>query len=267
MNRVALDAAYNNGLAVADSPAWLAKWRARSDVIREQPGAKLDIAYGPKPKERLDYFSCGRDDAPLFVFLHGGYWQRNDKEMFAFVTEGPRAREIDCAIVGYTLAPEASLTEIVGQIKHALSFLADRANGLPFDRKRLIVGGWSAGGHLTASVADHPAIHGGLSISGIFDLEPISLNYLNEALKLTPLEIEKLSPIRQPLQNKPMFLAAGANELSELRRQSKIYFERAEQEKKQVEMRILPGHHHSSILEELFEKNGALTEALRQLAG
>lgn len=266
MNRVALDAAYNNSLAVADSPAWLAKWRARSDAIRRQPSAKLDIVYGSKPKERLDYFSSGRDGAPLFVFLHGGYWQRNDKEMFAFVTEGPRAREIDCAVIGYTLAPEASLSEIVEEIKRALSFLAGQTNGLSFDRKRLIVGGWSAGGHLTASVADHPAFQGGLAISGIFDLEPVSLNYLNDALKLTPREIEELSPIKQPLQDKPIFLAAGAKELSELRRQSKIYFERAEKEKKKVEMRILSGHHHYSILEELFEKNGALTEALVQLA-
>lgn len=266
MNRAALDAAYNNSLAVADSPDWLAKWRARSDAIRRQPGAKLDIVYGTKPKERLDYFSSGQNAAPLFVFLHGGYWQRNDKEMFAFVTEGPRQHAIDCAVVGYTLAPEASLTEIVGEIKRALSFLAGSANGLAFDRKRLIVGGWSAGGHLTASVADHPAFHGGLAISGIFDLEPISLNYLNENLKLTPFEIESLSPLKHLRRNKkPMFLAVGENELSELKRQSHVYFEKEKSEGAHILMQTLQGHHHYSTLDELFEENGILTEAVVKL--
>ena len=72
--------------------------------------------YGGRPRDRLDYFSCGRSTAPLFVFIHGGYWQRNEKEAFAFVAEGPLPHGIDVAAIGYTLAPEARLAEIVAEM-------------------------------------------------------------------------------------------------------------------------------------------------------
>src|ERR1700740_893847 len=90
MARAPLDAAYNNSAAVAESQEWVARWRARSAEIRAEPNARLDIAYGARPRAKLDYFPAGRARAPLFVFIHGGYWQRNDKDGFSFVSDGPR---------------------------------------------------------------------------------------------------------------------------------------------------------------------------------
>ncbi len=135
MDRPALDAAYNNAAAVADSQDWVARWRARSAEVRASPGARLDIPYGPRPRARLDYLPCGRKQAPLFVFIHGGYWQRNDKETFAFVADGPSAHGIDVAIPGYTLAPEVRLTDIVEEMRQALTFLSDNAGDLGFDNR------------------------------------------------------------------------------------------------------------------------------------
>src|SRR5580704_9661349 len=166
MDRAALDAAYDNSAAVADSQDWLARWRERSAKLRAGAGARLDVAYGPKPRTRLDYFASGATRAPLFVFVHGGYWQRNEKESFCFVAEGPRAHGVDVALVGYTLAPQARLTEIVAEIFQSLTFLSQHAGDFGFDAKRIHVGGWSAGGHLTAAVAGHPAFRGGMPISG-----------------------------------------------------------------------------------------------------
>jgi len=100
MDRAALDAAYNNTAAVADSPDWLARWEKLSAAVRSGPRARLDIACGDRPRARFDYFACGALKPPLFVFIHGGYWQRNDKNMFAFVAEGPRAHGIDVALLG-----------------------------------------------------------------------------------------------------------------------------------------------------------------------
>src|SRR5271157_1537399 len=164
MDRAALDAAYNNSAAVADSSAYLDRWRRRSALVRAMPDARLDLGYGTRPRARLDYFPSGEPHAPLFVFIHGGYWQRNEKETFAFIAEGPRAHGIDVALVGYTLAPEARLSQIVEEIRQALTFLAARADDFGFDAGALFVGGWSAGGHLTAVVCDHPAVRGGLPI-------------------------------------------------------------------------------------------------------
>src|SRR5262252_1069932 len=127
MDRAALDAAYNNSAAVADSQAWVARWRARSAEIRAEPSARLDVVYGARPRAKLDYFPAGRARAPLFVFIHGGYWQRNDKDGFSFVADGPRPHGIDVALVGYTLGPEVRIGEIVGEMRDALTFLAAKA--------------------------------------------------------------------------------------------------------------------------------------------
>jgi len=266
MDRAALDAAYNNGAAVADSADWLARWRELSAAVRASPRARLYIPYGSRPRARFDYFSCGTARAPLFVFIHGGYWQRNDKDMFAFLADGPRAHGIDVAVVGYTLAPEARLTDIVEEIRQALSVLRERAGEFGFDRDRLFVGGWSAGGHLTAIVSDHPASRGGLPISGIFDLEPIALNYLNEKLALDASEIATLSPVRVLRdRSPPLRLFVGSDELPELRRQSASYAEAARGRGLPVALTVLPARHHYSILDELARPDGAITRALVEL--
>ena len=266
MDRPALDAAYNNSAAVADSADWVARWRARSAEVRASSAARLDIAYGPRPRARLDYLPSGRKQAPLFVFIHGGYWQRNDKETFAFVADGPRAHGIDVAVLGYTLAPEVRLTDIVEEMRQALTFLSDNAGDLGFDRNAIFVGGWSAGGHLTAAVADHPSFRGGLPISGIFDLEPIALNYLNEKLSLDQTEIATLSPLRTlPDRGPPLRLAVGGAELPELRRQSQEFADAAQARGLPVRLSVLPGHHHFSILDEIARPDGALTRELVDL--
>ena len=267
MDRAALDAAYTNSAAVADSADWLARWRERSAAVRAEANARLDIAYAKRPRTRLDYFPSGAARAPLFVFIHGGYWQRNEKETFAFVADGPRAHGIDVALPGYTLAPDVRLTDIVAEIRAALSGLAERAGEFGFDRERLFVGGWSAGGHLTAAVADHPACRSGIPISGIFDLEPIALNYLNEKLRLDANETASLSPLRVlPGRMAPLRLFVGGDELPELKRQSADYSEAARARGLPVTLTVLPAHHHFSILDEICRPDGAITRALVDMA-
>jgi arylformamidase len=266
MDRAALDAAYNNTAAVADSPDWLARWEKLSAAVRSGPRARLDIAYASRPRARFDYFACGTLKPPLFVFIHGGYWQRNDKSVFAFVAEGPRAHGIDVALLGYTLAPQARLADIVAEVRRALTVLCERADDLGFDRDRLFVGGWSAGGHLTAIVSDHPAFRGGVPISGIFDLEPIALNYLNEKLALDASEIATLSPLRVLRERAPpLRMFVGGDELPELKRQSAMYAEAARERGLPVALTVLPGRHHYSILDELAQPDGTIARALTQL--
>ena len=266
MDRATLDAAYNNGAAVADRADWIARWKEKSAQVRAASGARLDVAYGPRPRERFDYLPSGTAKAPLLMFIHGGYWQSNEKDMFAFVSEGPRARGIDVAMLGYTLAPDVTLTDIVAEMHQAVSYLHQHAGNFGFDRDRIFVAGWSAGGHLTAAVAPHPAIRGGIPISGIFDLEPISLNYLNEKLSLSAEEIATLSPLRaMTSQSPPLWVTVGGGELPELRRQSKEFAEAGKQRGLPFRLTELPGHHHFSILDEIAKPDGALTNMLVEL--
>jgi len=266
MDRTALDAAYDNLGAVKDSQDYRVRWWEASAAIRREPESRLNLRYGTRPRGTLDYFPSGETTAPLFVFIHGGYWQRNEKERFSFVATGPRAHGINVAVPGYTLAPDARLTDIVAEIRQALTFLVEGADDLGFDSKAIFVAGWSAGGHLTAVVSDHPAVRAGLPISGIFDLEPIALGALNDKLSLDEDEIVKLSPLRcLPMRMPPLRLFVGGAELPELRRQSEAYAHAASARGLPVSLTVLPGHHHFSILDELSHPNGALTRALRDL--
>jgi arylformamidase len=266
MDRAALDAAYNNSAAVADNPAWLESWRTRSAAARQAEEVRLDIPFGPLERTKLDYFPSGEKNAPLLVFIHGGYWIRNSRDMFSFLAVGPNAHGVNFTSVGYTLAPQASLSQIAGEITTCLTWLADHAAELGFDRDKIFVSGWSAGGHLAAMAGEHPAVAGALPISGIFDLEPLSMNYINDALQFTQDEVETLSPLRRLGKAKvPMRLVAGGNELPELQRQTRDYAQAARALGLKAGDEVLPDHHHFSILDELAKPDGGITRALLRL--
>ena len=263
IDREALDAAYNNSAAVTGSAEIVAGWRKVSAKIRTRPSARLDISCGERPRMTLDYFPCSVPNAPLFAFIHGGYWQRNDKNGFSVFALGPLAHGIDVAMLGYTLAPEAHLGTIVNEISDALDHLGSHAGDFGFDSSRLFVGGWSAGGHLTAMMLSHPHVRGGLAISGIFDLEPIALSYLNEPLSLSKDQIAELSPILLIDSSlAPVRVVFGGEELSELRRQSEDYAAAAGAAGMSVSLRTAQGCNHFTMLEELREPDGGLTQDL-----
>lgn len=266
MTRSELDAAYNNGAAVKNSEQKLAEWTARGAATRARAGALLDLAYGPRPRNKIDIVPCGRSGAPLFAFIHGGYWQRNSKEVFACMAEGPLARGFDAALIGYTLAPDASLTEIVGEARTAVRWLRAKGPALGIASSKFILCGWSAGAHLTAvALADADA---GLAISGLYELEPCRLNYVNDKLKLTPDEQVALSPIRNlPAASPPLAVAYGTGELPEMQRQSRDYAASRRAAELPTQELPLAGHDHYSILEQLAHPDGALTRCLVELAG
>ncbi len=141
MDRAALDAAYNNSAAVQNSAEKVADYTERSARFRAKNSGLLDLAYGPKPRNRIDIFRSGPKNAPLFVFIHGGYWLRNSKETFACTAEGPLAHGIDVAMIGYTLAPDAKLTEIVEEIRAAMRVLRTEGPKLSVNKNGTILSG------------------------------------------------------------------------------------------------------------------------------
>jgi len=256
MSQAELDAAYNNMAAFSDSATRLAEWTIRSAALRAQQTGELDLPYGPLPKNRFDVFRCGRQAAPLVVFIHGGWWQRNSKEVFSCLASGPMALGFDVAMLGYTLAPEATLPQIVAEISAGLDAVA--AHQLTIGRPtQCILTGWSAGGHLTAMAMDHPAVRVGVPISGVFDLEPIRLSYINDKLGLAASEVEAVSPIHRAMPDKPLTLVYGCRELPELQRQSADFAAA-----KQLDVLALEGHDHFSILEEIAAPEGAIARLL-----
>jgi arylformamidase len=266
MDRAALDAAYNNAAAVADSAAFIAKWERQSGDFRAAMPDRLDLRYGPAERQRLDFFAAAPRRAPTLLFIHGGYWQNRAKELFSFVAVGPLALGINVALVGYTLAPEARLDRIVGECRGALRWLGANLAGLDGDPGQIYVAGWSAGGHLTAMLMDEPLVKGAMAISGIYDLEPIRLNYLNDRLRLDEAEARRNSPLLHLPDEAPrLMISVGGNELPELRRQSEAYHAAWTGKGLPAEVVPLPGRHHFTALEELARPDGVLTEALATL--
>jgi arylformamidase len=259
------DAAYDNTKAVANSSALIAARNAASAAFRAAHAGALDIPYGPGERTRIDLYPSGDTSAPCLVFIHGGYWQRNSREMFALLVEGVAAHGWSVAVPGYTLAPDATLTEIVSEIRLALDWLAANgpARGIAGP---LVVSGWSAGGHLAAMALDHPNVAAGLAISGVYELEPIRDTSLNIALRLTEKEIAGLSPLRLPIVRKPLAIAYGASELPALVWDARRFHEARKAATASGDLVAIPGADHFTILEELQRPDGILTRVALSLA-
>lgn len=258
------DDAYDNTGMVPDSAQQIAARNAASAPFRAAHAGRLDIPFGEAGREKWDLYP-GRDaGAPCLVFIHGGYWQRNRREDFAIMAEGALAMGWSAALPGYTLAPEASLTTIAWQVSRALDWLAAHgaAHGIAGP---IVVSGWSAGGHLAALAAEHPAVTAALAISGIHELAPIRDTVLDEKLRLTEAEVCDLSPIRRPVVQKPLAVAYGGLELPELRRQSRVFHRIRAEAQAPGPLIPIPGADHFRVLEALRAPDGVLLRAAAEL--
>jgi arylformamidase len=190
------DLGLNNGVAVNGSADIVAGWDRRSAEIRARHPGHLELRYGPRERNRIDFLKAA-EGAPTLFFIHGGYWQTRAKETFSVFAGGPMAHGINVALIGYTLAPDATLDAIVAEIHAGLDFLAAQLPALGGDPDRIVVSGWSAGGHLTSMALSHPHVKAGMAISGIYDLEPIRHSYLNVKLGLDEAASRRNSPMMQ----------------------------------------------------------------------
>ena len=166
------DRGLNNGVAVAGSGEIVAGWERRSAELRRRHPDHLDLRYGPRERNRIDFLQGARRGADAAVHP----WRllaEPGQGSFTMFAEGPMAHGINVALIGYTLAPDATLDEIVAEIHAGIDFLAAQLPALGGDGKGIVVSGWSAGGHLTSMALSHPHVKAGMAISGIYDLEPI----------------------------------------------------------------------------------------------
>jgi acetyl esterase/lipase len=241
-------------------------WAAASQVLRAQRPEHLDLAYAEGDRTRWDLYPATGPDAPCLVHIHGGYWQRGSKETFACMAEGVLARGWSAALPGYTLAPDASLTQIARELRTALDWFAAHA-GAHGIAGPVILSGWSAGGHLTAVLLDHPAVTAGFAISGVFDLAPLRDSpHIDDRINLTEAEIRTLSPMRLPGVDKPLSMAYGTRELPAIISSSRDFH--AYRVGSHLPGALIPvlDANHFTILDELRLPDSRLTRAIRELA-
>jgi arylformamidase len=259
------DLGLNNGVAVAGSADIVAGWERRSAEMRARYSDHLDLRYGPRERNRIDFLRSA-EKGPTLVFIHGGYWQQRAKEVFTLFAAGPMAHGINVALIGYTLAPDATLDEIVAEIHQGIDFLVERLPALGGDASRIVVSGWSAGGHLTSMALSHPHVKAGMGISGIYDLEPIRHSYLNVKLGLDEAMSRRNSPVMQAGgAMKPLSLVVGSAELPLLRKQTADFVGHRAKFGLPVTYEEIPGADHFTIMNQMVSAAGRITTLIRQL--
>ena len=266
MTRDELDRAYDSRAHVRESAAILERWAEASAALYRTAPVLRDLRYGSGARHRLDFFPTNRPGQPTLFFIHGGYWQWCDKEGETFVARGPLAHGVNVAIVEYTLCPETSLDGIVAEMHAALDWLIPRLGDLGAAQDRLVVAGSSAGAHLAAMLTGRPDVGAALLVSGSYELEPIRLSRYNGAIGMDAVCADRNSPIRHlPARAGPVCFAVGARELPEKIRQTDDYHAAWIQAGLSGRLVHLDGTDHFTIMDELAEPDGRLTEEVLRL--
>jgi len=271
MDKTALDAAYDNPRAVGLPvlQRMMADWISRGKDIASASHL-TEIRYGEAERNRIDIFEASRSSGfqgrATITFIHGGYWRSQDKETYRFLAKGALERGLNFANIEYTLAPQQTVGGIVQEIRDAISCLNSHLHHAIPDHALLHMSGHSAGGHLVAMTLNERGVSSGTSISGIFDLEPIRLSYLNEELRLTPEDVARYSPQHHiPTSSPPLIITYGEEELPELCRQSEDFHVAWDARKLDSKLVRLPQHNHFSILEELADPEGMILKEITSL--
>ncbi len=230
-----LDAQYNNRALVADHADVLARWAAASALVRQSSPCVLDVPYGDGGNETLDIFPllAAAAPAPVLVFIHGGYWRTLDKADHSFIAPSFTADGAMVVVPNYALCPAVSIEYIVMQVARAVAWVWQHAAEYGGDPSRIALVGHSAGGHLASMLLSCrwkqvdealPAqpVAGALSISGLYDLEPLRHTpFLQADLKLTPASVARLSPAFFPRpKGSRLYATVGLDESDEFRRQN-----------------------------------------------
>lgn len=294
-----LDVQYNNRARVPDAVLHLQRWATDSAATRHRllasHQARLDLPYMsdsglPAASQTLDVFTPPAHRPapvggwPVLVFIHGGYWRALDKSDHSFLAPAWVDADADTPAVvvipNYALCPQVSVSTITRQMQHALAWVWQHIAGHGGNARRITVAGHSAGGHLVGMLLATPAsqwrqmgvdsaetggvpVRHGVSISGLFDLEPIRQTPFLADLGLTPMEAKAQSPVHLRHAGGVLTTMVGGDESEEFLRQNTLLQPIWGQAAVPV-VDVLPGLNHFSVLQALATTGNALAERVAQ---
>lgn len=268
---------YNNRARVPEHPEIFARWAGEAEFYRAEMlksgRAELGLTYGSTPRQIVDLFLAqDHDNAPLAIFIHGGWWRSLEPSMFSQMARGPNGRGISVAVVGYDLCPVVTIADITEQMRRMCAFLWQRVG------RRMTVYGHSAGGHLAAALlatdwrtlypkAPADLVPAAYSISGVFDLAPLLSTSVNQDLRLDSEEARKLSPLFWPLASDRTFDAVvGGLESGEFKRQSRAIAQTWQQSGARARYEEVAGANHFTVIDPLSDPQSTMTARVAELA-
>ena len=277
MTEIDYETEYNNRARVPEHAEIFLRWAREAENYRadllKAGRAELELAYGDTPRQTLDlFFPQSADQAPLAMFVHGGWWRSLESSSFSQMARGLNTRGIAVAVAGYDLCPIVTIANIVDQIRRACAFLWQRYG------RRMLVYGHSAGGHLTACMvatnwqslypkAPADLVPAGYAISGIFDLSPLTGISVNQDLRLDAESAHRLSPLFWPLPpGRTLDAAVGALESDEFKRQSQSIVEAWRRAGAQTRYDEVAGVNHFTVIDALADPQSAMVARVAELA-
>ncbi len=270
---------YDNRARIPEHPEIFDRWAQASALSRESLSRRLDVAYGNGPSETLDVFPAPHADAPVLVYIHGGWWRSFDKRDHSFIAPSFVHAGAMVVVPNYALCPAVHIEDIAMQMTRALAWTWRHAALYGGDPSRIVVAGPSAGGHLAAMLLccdwrrvapDLPPdlLRHALSISGVFELEPLRRTpFLQADLRLTAESARALSPaLFPPPASRTLYATVGAEESEEFLRQNSLIQKRWGKRVVPV-CEALPGLHHLNVLHDLVDSQARLHGLARELLG
>lgn len=270
---------FDNRARVPEHPAIFARWESATKDYRDHMSkagrAELNVRYGGSDRQIIDIFHPDGDraQAPLVVFIHGGFWRALHPSAFSHMANGLNAHGVTMAFAGYDLCPEVTLADIITQMKHACLFLWRHFN------RRMVVAGHSAGGHLTACMVatDWPAaephapadlVMSGYAISGVYDLMPLLQTSVNDDVHLDETWAKRLSPVnwKKVREGSVLDAVVGGDESSEFLRQSKLIADTWRERGATTRYEAVPRANHFTVIDPLTDPDSAMVARIATLA-
>ena len=264
------DNAYTNGANIPGGDRWPAAWVEPARNFRErlsaQGRARLGIAYGDRPRNRLDLFLPASAAKGLVVFVHGGYWMALDNSYWSHLAEGAVENGYAVAMPSYTLCPEVRISDITAEIGAAIAQAAELVEG------PIMLTGHSAGGHLAsrmvcATTPLAPAlcarIRNVVSISGVHDLRPLMRTAMNQTLHIDEAEALAESPaLLRPVDGARVTCWVGGGERAEFIRQNALLANVWTGLGATAGAVVEPDRHHFNVIDGLADPAHPLTRTL-----
>jgi len=273
VSQAQIDAQYNPSLPLPDAAVPGRHYVERAQQARAELHCHLDVPYGPTVHETLDIFPAAAPNAPVFVFIHGGYWRALSSKEFSGVALGLQRLGITTVVINYALCPFVSIDEITRQARAAVAWTVRNIGNFGGDPTRIAIGGHSAGAHLAAMCLQTPwaqdyglpqdPLQAAVLVSGLYDLQPLRYSYLQPQIQLDDGIIRRNSPafsVRACAT--PAWITWGADETPEFARQASTLHSAWETAGNHGELRALPDANHFTVIHGFEKSDSALCQWL-----